>query len=72
VGWSVQTESAQDGFKSTIVRTVIENGEQRVLRLISEFRPSRNVIRVGTKPVAGQPAPTPQATPGQQQTGEQR
>ncbi len=54
VGWSLWVEHAEDGFKSTIVRTVTDGGDKRVLRLISEYRPSHNVLRVGTKPVAGQ------------------
>ena len=56
-GREIWIEAAQDGFKSTIVRTVRESGKQpRVLRLVSTYKPSRNVVRVG--PPAGQtPAP---------------
>ncbi|MBI2953957.1 MAG: VanW family protein [Chloroflexi bacterium] len=56
VGWSLWVEEAHDGFKSTIVRTVTDGSDVRTLRLISVFRPSRNVIRVGTKPVPVRPA----------------
>lgn len=79
VGQSLWIEEAQDGFKSTIVRTVTENDDVRVLRLISEYKPSRNVIRVGAKAVPGQepkpdqkpeqrPQATPQAPPAPQTT----
>ncbi|MBI2954869.1 MAG: VanW family protein [Chloroflexi bacterium] len=64
-GKDVWVEAAEDGFKSTIVRTVIEDGkEPRVLRLISTYKPSRNVALVGP-PLGAQstppssPAPTP-------------
>ncbi|MBI4317428.1 MAG: VanW family protein [Chloroflexi bacterium] len=49
VGKSLWVEEAQDGFKSTIVRSVTENNAVRTLRLISDYQPSRNVIRVGTR-----------------------
>lgn len=54
-GKRVQTEAASDGFDVTIVRRVYEPGsaDPRTLRLRSSYRPSRNVVAVGTK---GRPA----------------
>lgn len=47
-GREIWIEAAQDGFKSTIVRTVGEpDKEPRVLKLISTYKPSRNGMRVG-------------------------
>jgi len=71
VGKSLWVEEAQDGFKSTIVRTVTDGSDVRVLRLVSTYKPSHNVLKVGTKPVAkpspeqppATPTPTPPATP---------
>lgn len=66
VGWSLWVEHAEDGFKSTIVRTVTDGNDVRTLRLVSEYRPSRNVLRVGTKPVENK-KPDQQPQPGQGQ-----
>jgi vancomycin resistance protein YoaR len=73
-GNRLQVERATDGYVVTNVRHVIENGEDRTLRLVSRYRPSRNVILVGTggKPPSGRtvvetnkPAPAkPTAAPG--------
>lgn len=62
-GKEVWIEAAEDGFKSTIVRTVLESGkEPRVLRLISTYKPSRNVVLVGPSQDK-QPAPPASPTP---------
>jgi vancomycin resistance protein YoaR len=57
LGARLQVERATDGFVVTNVRHVIQNGDDRVLRLVSRYRPSRNVILVGTggKPPSGRP-----------------
>jgi vancomycin resistance protein YoaR len=48
-GQRLQVESANDGFVVTTTRTVIEEGkEDRILKLVSRYKPSRNVILVGT------------------------
>ncbi len=72
-GKEVWIEAAADGFKSTIVRTVLESGkEPRVLRLVSTYKPSRNVLLAGPsrdeQPGPGaEPSPTPSAlVPGEQ------
>src|SRR6266540_215298 len=53
-GERILAESAREGFAASILRTVIENGNQRQLRLQSRYVPSRNVTLVGTggRPVA--------------------
>jgi vancomycin resistance protein YoaR len=57
LGARLQVERATDGFVVANVRHVIEDGDDRVLRLTSKYRPSRNVILVGTggKPPTGRP-----------------
>lgn len=55
-GQRLQVEAANDGFVITNTRRVIQDGkEDRVLRLVSRYQPSRNVILVGTggKPASG-------------------
>ncbi len=64
VGERLQIEAAQDGFVSTIVRTVRRNGQvlsRTVIR--SAYHPARNVVLVGTKPVTPTPTPAPRTTP---------
>lgn len=64
VGERLQIEAAQDGFVSTIIRTVRRNGQvlsRTVIR--SAYHPARNVVLVGTKPVTPTPTPAPRATP---------
>jgi len=49
VGRRLAVESAFDGFVSTITRTVTQDNEQpRILRLRSNYIPSRNVTLIGT------------------------
>lgn len=64
-GKEIWIEAAEDGFKSTIVRTVTESGkEPRVLRLMSTYKPSRNVLLVGpSKDKQPGPGATPSPTP---------
>lgn len=52
-GARLQVERATDGFVVTNVRHVIQGDDERVLRLVSRYRPSRNVVLVGT---GGKPA----------------
>ena len=55
-GQRLQVESANDGFVVTNTRRVIQAGnEDRVLRLVSRYQSSRNVVLVGTggKPPSG-------------------
>ncbi len=60
-GKEIWIEAAADGFKSTIIRTVLENGkEPRVLRLVSTYKPSRNVARASP---SQDEQPTPPASP---------
>jgi vancomycin resistance protein YoaR len=47
-GRRLAVESAQDGFVSTIVRTVTVGSDVRTLRLRSNYVPSRNVTLIGT------------------------
>ncbi|MGQ9675920.1 MAG: VanW family protein [Chloroflexota bacterium] len=57
VGKEIMIEQARDGFKSTIVRTVTRGGEVvSKQEFVSRYRPSRNVIVVGTKPPEGKSA----------------
>ena len=71
-GQEVWIEAAQDGFRSTIVRTVTEPGkEPRVLRLVSTYKPSRNVVRVGPPREAAKEPPKPTSpTPNPVVTGQ--
>jgi vancomycin resistance protein YoaR len=47
-GEQIWVEAAQDGFKSTIVRTVSERGkEPTVFNLVTTYQPSRNVVLAG-------------------------
>jgi hypothetical protein len=57
LGARLQVERATDGFAVSNVRHVILDGDDRVLRLTSKYRPSRNVILVGTggRPPSGRP-----------------
>jgi vancomycin resistance protein YoaR len=53
-GQRLAVEGAMDGFKVVNTRTVTRSGEEpRILRLTSVYRPSRNVVMVGT---GGRPA----------------
>ena len=53
-GQRLAVEGAMDGFKVVNTRTVTRSGEEpRILRLTSVYRPSRNVVLVGT---GGRPA----------------
>lgn len=62
VGKEIMIEEARDGFKSTIVRRVIKDGQVvNEQEFITRYRPSRNVIVVGTKPPEGKAASS--ATP---------
>lgn len=48
-GQRIAVESAQAGFNTTVVRRVIDSdGDDRTLRMVSRYRPARNVIMVGT------------------------
>ena len=47
-GKTVAVEAAQDGFDSTITRTVRQGDAVRTLRLNSKYVPSRNVVLYGT------------------------
>lgn len=86
-GQRVQIEAAREGFDVAIVRRVHEEGhvgnaesgpgKLRTLRIKSVYRPSRNVILVGTKgkpagaaPVGATPSPAPSgsATPAPKTT----
>lgn len=71
VGWSLAVEAAEDGFDASIERTVTE-GDRVVDQWTAKatYRPSRNVVLYGTKPVppTPQPSATPQATPAPQTT----
>ena len=71
-GNRLQVERATEGFVVTNVRHVVQNGEDRTLRLVSRYRPSRNVVLVGTggKPGSGRtvvqqnkPAPAAEEKP---------
>ncbi len=59
-GQRLQVEAARDGFTVTVVRRVIQNGQERVLRLTTRHLPSRNVTKVGT---GGEPVPPADAPP---------
>ncbi|MCC6179944.1 MAG: VanW family protein [Chloroflexi bacterium] len=60
-GQRLAVEGAMDGFKVTTVRTVTRGTEEpRILRLTSLYRPSRNVVLVGT---GGRPAGPSQVVP---------
>jgi vancomycin resistance protein YoaR len=48
VGRTLAVEAAQDGFDSTITRTVTQGDNVRTLRLTSKYVPSRNVVLYGT------------------------
>lgn len=77
-GNRLQVERATEGFVVTNVRRVISGGDERTLRLVSRYRPSRNVVLVGTggrpasgvtvveqnKPAPADPKPTPTPGPG--------
>jgi len=59
-GQRYQVEAAREGFTATFVRTVISGDPQpRVLKLVSDYVPSRNVTLVGTggRPVEASGAP---------------
>jgi vancomycin resistance protein YoaR len=55
-GSRVQVERATEGFVLTNVRRVTAGSDERTLRLVSRYRPSRNVVLVGTggRPATGQ------------------
>ena len=75
LGNRLQVERATDGFTVTNVRHVVRGSDDRTLRLVSRYRPSRNVVLVGTggkppgpatvldnnKPVASEDKPAPAA-----------
>ncbi|MBI4494402.1 MAG: VanW family protein [Chloroflexi bacterium] len=46
-GQKLQVEAARDGFTSTVLRQVVQDGQERFLRLTSDYQPSRNVTLVG-------------------------
>jgi len=47
-GRRLQVEGAQDGFDTTIIRTVSQGNESRTLTLKSQYIPSHNVVLYGT------------------------
>jgi hypothetical protein len=72
-GQRIAVEGAQAGFNSTVVRRVIPSdptdGDERLLRMTSRYRPARSTIMVGTggapasaSRVEGINAPAPAAT----------
>ena len=61
-GQRLAVEGAQDGFKIVNVRTVARGNDVRTLRLASFYRPSRNVVLLGT---GGRPPRPSQTTPNQ-------
>jgi vancomycin resistance protein YoaR len=72
-GQRIAVEGAQAGFNATVVRRVIPtdptDGDERILRMTSRYRPARNTIMVGTggapasaSRVEGINAPAPAAT----------
>jgi vancomycin resistance protein YoaR len=66
-GQRLAVEGAMDGFKVVNTRTVTQAGEDpRVLRLTSVYRPSRNVVLVGT---GGRPAGPSQVIPNRPTSG---
>jgi vancomycin resistance protein YoaR len=83
-GWRLQVSSARDGFDTTIVRRVTQDGDVRTLRLGSSYQPSRNVILIGTQdkpdgvsldallnpPPDPEPEPVAEATPEPKPTKE--
>lgn len=64
LGQRVAVEGAQDGFKITTARTVTQGADARSLRITSDYKPSRNVVLVGTggRPARPQQVATNQAT----------
>jgi hypothetical protein len=66
-GQRLAVEGAMDGFKMINTRTVTKAGEDpRILRLTSVYRPSRNVVLVGT---GGKPAGPSQVIPNRPTSG---
>ena len=66
-GQRLAVEGAMDGFKVVNTRTVTQAGEEpRILRLTSVYRPSRNVVLVGT---GGKPAGPSQVIPNRPTSG---
>jgi vancomycin resistance protein YoaR len=66
-GQRLAVEGAMDGFKIVNTRTVTRAGEDpRILRLTSLYRPSRNVVLVGT---GGKPAGPSQVIPNRPTSG---
>ena len=66
-GQRLAVEGAMDGFKVVNTRTVTQPGEDpRILRLTSVYRPSRNVVLVGT---GGRPAGPSQVIPNRPTSG---
>lgn len=64
VGRTIVVEEAREGFKSTIVRTVSQDGKVIDKRsFVGEYVPTRNVILVGTKKDPAALTPTPSPTP---------
>lgn len=64
VGKQIVIEEARDGFKATVARKVTKDGQVvSDQQFVSRYRPSRNVIVVGTKPVEqGATSPTTDRT----------
>ena len=62
----LQVERATDGFVLTHLRHVVQDGNDRTLRLTSRYRPSRNVVLVGT---GGKPAGPSQVIPNRPTSG---
>jgi vancomycin resistance protein YoaR len=61
-GRELAIESAEDGFSSRVRRTVVRGDEVLdTTEITSFYRPSRNVLLVGTKGLT--PTPTPASTP---------
>lgn len=64
IGQRMQIETANDGFKATVVRKVTQEGQEpRVLSLVSVYKPARNVFLVGP-----QPTPSPTLVPSPEPT----
>lgn len=61
-GWELWVEHAEDGFTANIRRTVVKGGQIiDAMDVVSRYRPSQNVLLVGTKEIA--PTPVSGATP---------
>ena len=63
LGQRLAVEGAMDGFKIANIRTVTRGADERVLRLTSVYRPSRNVVLEGTGGRPAAPSQTVQNRP---------